>query len=148
MAEKGAKKTITEAQDKAAKILEMAQERALEILNKSRIDLENRNDKLETRLDKIEEKEVTDFRKSLEQVTTDLRGEASVVVGQRVDEEFAKAREEIKGYKEMREKEIDGKVDQILKQVVYEVVGKTLNNDDHRELILKSLEEAKKQHVF
>lgn len=143
-----AKKIETEAQERAEKVLRQAQEKALEILEKVRLDMENRNEKLEIRLDKAEEKEITDFKKALVGITTDLQGEAATVVGQKIDEEFDRAKLEIEGYKAQKLKEIDAKTTEIIKDVTRQVLGKALDTTKHSALVAAALEEAKIAHVL
>lgn len=137
-----------QAQERAEKVLRQAQDRALEILEKARLDTENRNEKLEIRLDKAEEKEITDFKKALVGITAGLQGGAATAVGQKIDEEFARARLEIQGYKNQRLKEIDAKVVDIIKDVTRRTLGKALDTTKHTALIAAALEEAKTAHVL
>lgn len=143
-----AKKIETEAQERAEKVLRQAQDKALEILEKTRIDVEARSQKLDDRLDRAEEKEIQDFGKALVGITTDLQGEAATVVGQKVDEEFARVKLEIEGYKAQKLKEIDAKASEIIKDVTRQVLGKALDTAKHSALVAAALEEAKIAHVL
>lgn len=143
-----AKKIEAVAQETAGRVLRQAQERALEILEKTRLDVESRNEKLEIRLNKVEEKEMQDFGKALAGITADLQGEAATVVGQKIDEEFARAKLEIDGYKTQKLKEIDAKTTEIIKDVTRQVLGKALDTTKHSALVAAALEEAKIAHVL
>lgn len=142
------KKIVNEAEGRAEKVLRQAQDRALEILEKARLDTEARNEKLEVRLDRAEEKEITGFKQALVGISADLRGEAATVVGQKVDEEFARAKLEIEGYKIQKLKEIDGKASEIIKDVTRKALGKALDMTKHTALVMAALEEAKTAHVL
>ncbi len=141
-------KVLRQAQDKAGNVLRQAQDRALEILERARLDTEARSEKLEVRLDRAEEKEITDFKKALVGITADLQGEVATVVGQKIDEEFSRARLEIQGYKDQRLKEIDAKAVDIIKDVTRRTLGKALDMAKHTALIAAALEEAKLAHVL
>ena len=143
-----AEKVLRQAQEKAENVLRQAKDRALDILEKYRLDTENRNEKLEIRLDKVEEKEMQDFKKAVVNVASELQGEAATVVGQKIDEEFAKARLEIQGYKAQKLKEIDAKATEIIKDVTRKALGKALDTAKHTALIAAALEEAKLAHVL
>ena len=58
--------------------------------------------------------------------------------------EFDKVREEIAAYKEERVKKIDDSAKGVLEEVARDVLGKTMNAQDHEELILKSLDSIKR----
>ncbi len=143
-----AKRIENEAQEKAERVLRQAQDRALEILEKARIDTEARSQELGVRLDRVEEKEMQDFRKALVGVTADLQGEAATAVGQKIDEEFAQAKLEIQRYKDQRLKEIDAKAVDIIKDVTRRTLGKALDTTKHTALITGALEEARLTHVL
>ena len=136
-----AKKIEREAKERAERLLRQAQDRALEILEKARLDVENRNEKLEIRLDKAEEKEIADFKKAAGQATP-------VIMGRKIDEEFARAKLEIDGYKTQKLKEIDDKASEIIKDVTRQVLGKALDTTKHSALVAAALEEAKIAHVL
>jgi len=136
------------AKRKAERIVEEAQERALKVLGEARLGAENRNKKLETRLDRIEEKEVREFRKTLEDVATSVEGEATVVVGQKIDEEVAKARVEIEKYKTQKIKQVDDSIGEIVKETVRKVLGKGITALEHKDLVVQALQEAKENHVL
>lgn len=139
---------VLAAKRKAERIINEAQERALKVLGEARLGAENRNKKLEGRLDRIEEKEMKDFRKTLNQVATSVEGEATAVVGQKIDEEVAKARVEIEKYKTQKIKQVDENIGEIVKETVRKVLGKGVTALEHKELVLQALREAKENHVL
>ncbi|MEK7154766.1 MAG: hypothetical protein AAB697_01410 [Patescibacteria group bacterium] len=136
------------AKRKAERIINEAQERALKVLGEARLGAENRNKKLETRLDRIEDKEVREFKKALGDVATSVEGEATVVVGQKIDEEVAKARVEIEKYKQLKLKQVDDNIGEIVKETVKKVLGKGITALEHKDLVLQALQEAKENHVL
>ncbi|KKU02757.1 MAG: Ribonuclease Y [Candidatus Amesbacteria bacterium GW2011_GWB1_47_26] len=134
-------KMVDEAQDKAAKILRQAQDKAVQILEKARLDTENRNEKLEIRLDRVEEKEMREFKKTLGQTTAG-------VMRQKVDEEIMAAQAQIEGYKVKKMQEVDAQAQEMVRQVTRAVLGKALDTSKHTALITAALEEAKTAHVL
>jgi len=139
---------VAGAKRKAEKIMAEAQDRALRVLEEARLGAENRNKKLETRLDRIEEKEVREFKKTLGDVATSVEGEATAVVGQKIDEEVAKARVEIEKYKAQKFKQVDDNIGEIVKETVKKVLGKGITALEHKDLVVQALQEAKENHVL
>ena len=134
-------KMVDEAQDKAAKILRQAQDKAVQILEKARLDTENRNEKLEIRLDRAEEKQVAEFKKAV--------GDAApAILGRKIDEEFVRAKAEIGEYRKQKETEIALRAEELVRQVAKQALGKGLDMEKHKALIVAALEEAKSAHVL
>ena len=132
---------LKQAQEKAEKVLRQAQDKALEILERARMDTEARSQELGVRLDRAEEKEIADFKKAVGEATP-------VIMGRKIDEEFDRAKEEIEGYKTQRLKDIDAKAMKIIKDVTRSALGKALDTEKHKTLIMAALEEAKSAHVL
>ena len=65
-----------------------------------------------------------------------------------VEETYKRVEEEIKGYKTKRLSQVDTEIFEIISLVSEEVLGKAISTKEHEDLILKSLEDAKKQNVF
>ena len=94
-------------------------------------------------------------RATLEEISKSTR-EASVaeVKGMssffktKVDEEYTKIQSELEKYKKDRLKEIDENKNQIIKDMSTKVLGEAIDTDKHQELIMKALEEAKKENVL
>jgi hypothetical protein len=55
---------------------------------------------------------------------------------------------ELSEYKKTRLQQIDTTVSQIIQKASQEIINKSISLDDHKELVLKSLEIAKKEGVF
>jgi len=55
---------------------------------------------------------------------------------------------EVERYKEMRFKELDKGIFEIVKEISKKVIGKEINVEEHEKLVTKTLEEAKQQNVF
>lgn len=61
---------------------------------------------------------------------------------------YAKIEKEIESYKQARIGKINETVFEIIQQVALRVIGKSLTQRDHGELVIKSLDEAKKENVL
>ncbi|KKU28145.1 MAG: hypothetical protein UX80_C0035G0008 [Candidatus Amesbacteria bacterium GW2011_GWA2_47_11b] len=132
---------LKQAQEKAEKVLRQAQDKALEILERARMDTENRNEKLEIRLDRAEEKQVAEFKKAV--------GDAApAILGRKIDEEFVRAKAEIGEYRKQKETEIALRAEELVRQVAKQALGKGLDMEKHKALIVAALEEAKSAHVL
>lgn len=59
-----------------------------------------------------------------------------------------KAQDEIQLYKENQMEGIDAEVQAIIDRVAPEVLGKTINLDEHEQLVWKALEKAKREGIF
>lgn len=89
----------------------------------------------------IVSREMQDFTKTLKGETVD----AHTIMRERIEQEYAKAEEEILAYKQAQLKKIDDSVYPLLKNVVSLVVGKTLTTSDHEELIMQAITEATRE---
>lgn len=73
---------------------------------------------------------------------------AESLLEQRIAAEYQKAEKEISYYKELKVKKLDTSIYELLQDVSMKIFGKTLNIQDHQDLVMKALEEAKKDGVF
>lgn len=85
-------------------------------------------------------RELKDFKDTLEKETID----SQKIVGQKIEEEFKKAEEDLRLYKEARLKKIDESIFELLKTISEMTIGKTLNPQQHEELIIEALEKVKR----
>ena len=136
------------ARKRAVKIVDEAQSRALQILGEARLDTEARSKKLEARLDRMEDKEMTAFKKSVAGISQNIEGEALAVVGQKVDEEVEKAKAAVEEYKAAKIAAIDIRAGEAIRMVTAKVLGKALDLAQHKQLVKQAIEEAKKENVF
>lgn len=61
---------------------------------------------------------------------------------------FSKIEQDLIEYKNLRIKELDKKINQLTIDTTKKIIGKSINNSQQEEIILNSLEEAKKINVF
>jgi len=65
-----------------------------------------------------------------------------------VTDAYKKAEMEVENYKNVRMREIDESIVMILKEVARKVLAKEISQEEHEKLVLKALEQAKRQGVF
>lgn len=65
------------------------------------------------------------------------------LLGNRVEKEFADADQTLKQYKELQMKKVDESIYPVLAYVSKQVIGKTLPLDQHEQLVIAAIEEAK-----
>jgi F0F1-type ATP synthase membrane subunit b/b' len=73
---------------------------------------------------------------------------ASSAAKAQVDNAYKKAEMEVESYKLQRLKQIDDSIISILEEVSRKVLAKQISHDEHEKLVMKALDEAKRQHVF
>lgn len=80
------------------------------------------------------------YKKLLHQQTFD----AERIAQKRIQEEYAKLEKEIQQRKEERFKELDDNIYKVLSKVSKDIIGKSIDTYNQQDLILKSLDQAKK----
>jgi len=93
-------------------------------------------------------KEATVEIQTMRQTLTQEIANAQVVTRKAIEDSLSKVGEEIEAYKKARFERIDSAVIDIIRQVSQRVIGKSLSTEEKEDLIIKSLEEAKKENVF
>lgn len=88
--------------------------------------------------------EIRKFKNIIEQETIS----SQKMIGNKVDHEYSLAKKDIEVYRQDKLKLIDEKIYEILERISRIVMGKALDLSDHEQLIIQSLEEAKKGEVF
>lgn len=89
-------------------------------------------------------KEINSFRDSVERLTVS----SEALVKKKIDSDYETAKKEIESYKENELKKIDNGIYALLEKISMLALGKALNLSDQEDLIIKSLEKAKKEGVF
>ena len=88
--------------------------------------------------------EIQAMRATLQQEVAKTHAETKKAI----DEVYKRVEEEIKVYKERKLKKVDEQALEIVKQVSSDVLGKAIDAKQHEELVIKALEEAKRQGTF
>ena len=73
---------------------------------------------------------------------------AKELIGRRVEAQFEQVESQVQAYKRQRLEKADEEVTKMLAEISRKVLAKALSQDEHRELVIQALEEAKKKHVF
>lgn len=90
------------------------------------------------------QKEIVDFRQILRKETLD----AQRFVGEKINQEFEKAKAEIGEYKKTELGKIDNSINRVVGKVLQSVTGKLISFRDHEDLITEALNQAKQDGAF
>jgi len=74
--------------------------------------------------------------------------ESEKLVEEKVNKDYQKVKEEIQKYRDEEMAKTDQSVFNVLKDVSTQVLGHALSMEEHRDLVLDALEEAKKRNLF
>lgn len=88
--------------------------------------------------------EIDVFRNSLQQEVVKSKDE----IRKAIAEAFQKADSEVESYKKARMQQVDKEILVMVRRVAEKVLAKEIGIDEHEKLVLKALEEAKKQGIF
>lgn len=154
------------ARDKAIKIIEEARDKAVLILNDAKLSAVNNQQDLDSKLSLVAEQQVDVYKDMLQKVSKNIEEEAvdeitefrkvleNEVVGteqnvsQKIEAEYAEVNKKIAEYKEEKLREFDKRAEMVVKEFVKTVLGKSLSEDIHMDLIKQALEEAKRNNVL
>jgi len=168
---------LQEAQDKSVKIIEEANLKSKDIISKAEVFLTNYNSSLKQELSKSTQIYVQKYQqalsltqqesiKVLQNIPEDIKkvliqeiasiraaiqtevGKAEVDARNLVVEAYRKAESEVANYKNERIKQVDDAVVMILRDVARKVLSKEISKEEHEKLVLKALDEARKENVF
>ena len=90
------------------------------------------------------DKEMDEFRDTLHEETVEMREKVEA----KSEAEYQKIEKELELYKARRLKVLDETIYDILHDVSKQVFGEALSMEEHQELVMKALEEAKQNNVF
>jgi len=88
--------------------------------------------------------DIAEFKDALKKETLSARE----VIRNNVNLEFEKIEDEIKNYKESRIAQSDEIVNEIIKEVTKNVLAKSISSEDHKDLIVNALKDAKRKNVL
>ncbi|NTU46076.1 hypothetical protein HGA88_00425 [Candidatus Roizmanbacteria bacterium] len=161
---------VQEATTEATRMLDGSKEtrfEALEKINTALQELAQQNQKLfeinseqlrrelEEALKKAGEESVAVFHRSMEKVAQEAESQTKGVensmndyMKSKLDSEFAAIKEELIHYKEEEMKAFKIRLENNVKDLALEILGKTLSLEDHDTLIVAALEKANKEGLF
>ena len=150
------KQDITkEMQDSLQKVAEetvkMVQGRSAEsekefrtIVDEIKTDFAKEAEKKLSAIEQVTLQETSDFKDVLREETI----KSQIIIGKKIGEDFNSVQNELVEYKKQKLSEIDKNIQVITKQVVEEVLGKSIPLPIQQELVISSLEKAKKTGLF
>lgn len=154
------------ARHKAVTIIEEARDKAMEVLEEARIEAESKRDSMSRKLDGVGDKELQDYKLVLQNISKAIEDgaqkemmefrktlevetvEAQKVIGQRIESEYSQMLAEVEEEKKRRLADLERKLTAVIKQAASTVVGKSLIPEEHTQLIIDSLMEAKQRNVL
>ncbi len=174
---KEAEAQLSKAGKTAERIIEEARLKASEIIKGTQVFSTETKDKMAGELNRVSTEHINNFKKALTDakaetvavltsVSKDLKTQAVAEVGsfkgslqkeiqsahvalkEAVNEGYRKVEEELGNYRQARMRQVDETIFEILREVSRRVLGKAISLDEHEELAIKALEEAKKENVL
>lgn len=95
----------------------------------------------------IETSAKSDFAKYKEAVQKQTF-EAETIAEERIKQEYEKLEIEIRELKEKRLQELNSNIDNMIQNISKDIIGKSLSLSDHEDLIIKALDQAKKDGIL
>ena len=89
-------------------------------------------------------REMQEFKKTLEMETLD----AQKIIGKRIEDQYTNLTRDLEDYRLRKLDDLNNKIFEALKTVSRRVLGKTLSVDDHADLVIKALEEARHEQLI
>lgn len=168
---------LTSATLRAQKLLENANSEARDVVKNASIYLKSEEGKIAKEIQKAADTNTKIFQEAVDQIKNDSLRQLSVLpqdikllmvssvdnfrlglqeelvkaqaqASQTVMNSFKKAQEEIDNYKKEKEKKIDEGALKLIAQLSKRVLGKDISLEEHEKMVVKALEEAKKQGFF
>ncbi|OGC98693.1 hypothetical protein A2W16_01305 [Candidatus Amesbacteria bacterium RBG_16_48_31] len=154
------------ARQRAENIISEARNRALSILEEVKLDAGKEEEGVREKLDEVARLQVIDYKNKLHNISNyierRLNEEADnfrialetetigtqQAVAKKINDKYARLEQELEEYKKHRWEEIESKLAEIIKQVSQKVLGKSLGVQEHSDLIIQALEEAKRKNVI
>ena len=134
-------KKIEKAEKKAEKILDKALDKGEELIFDAQKYSHTLSSQVEALMKKLEASYLAVFEKELQKNLGELT--------QKLErEQLSTISTELKAYKETQMKHIDALVLEKVNQMAREVLGRSLLDREHEELVVAALKKAREQHVF
>lgn len=161
-----ASKILEEAQARANVILQESQ--SFQLLLKQNLDKQlttanqSYNNSYQAVLTTVKEESIKNIGNISQEIKTEISTEIDQVLNSLKEEMIksqasaieslklglAKSEQDIKLYKDEMYKKIDQSILKIIQTVSFQVIGKTINLEDHEELVIKALTSAKRQGII
>lgn len=142
------KETLEKTHRKAMNILDEAREEAAKIIKEARIGAVAHREKLTAKMDAalsaVANREINDFKNALEAETINIEK----AVGQKIAARYEEVNREVEAYKVKQIAGADEKINKAIAQILQKILSKTISPREHQELVIKALEEARKNGLF
>ena len=157
---------MSAARQKAVRLVSQARDQAIQIMSRARISADGDKVRLQQRLNEISASQLREFQKLISNISKDIESDAvkeigefkqaleletvqsQRVVAEKIQDEYQRMQAELDQAKKEKLALLEVKIKEIIAEVVKQVAGKTIAIEDHEELVIKALEEAKKQHAI
>lgn len=133
---------------KAEAVLAEAVEKSGEILGETEIFREKLEQNLKNVFEMAISKNVAKLEKDSEEVREVFKASFEKILGRKVDQAIATAQGQIDDYKATQIEGLEEKVQEKVQELAKEVLGKAISLSEHEDLVMKSLEKAKKEGIL
>lgn len=159
-------KLHAEAQKRAERVMEEARNKAKEIISQAQISGEDLQKQLSRMIDEADKGHIGEYKEKLHKISQYIESnlqeqtgefrkvlEAETVAAQqiaasKVEGQYKQIQQELEDYRQKRLNEIETKLREAVEAGLRKVAGEMISVDGRQALIIKGLEEAKKQNVF
>ena len=174
---KESQQIIEQAHTEANKLIDQGSRKAQEIIGQAQMFQTNQSNAIAQALQKASQDYLTEYQKLLkmsgeevnkmiQNVSPDIKSqlahemdslrdvfskqltESQKELKEQVLGLYKTAEEEVRNYKVERMAQVEKTILEIIEEVTMNVVGKQITSDEHEKLVMKALEEAKRQKVF
>lgn len=160
-----AEKLMSAARRRAMDILEGAKTTALQIMEKAQVEATTTGGVMGEEVKRVTDEELKEYKLVLQNISKGIESgamreledfkkvletetvEVQKSVAEKVEQKYKEVSAEIEKYKADQIQSLNNHAGQIIKDVVFKVIGKLISPEEHAQLITAALEEAKKQHV-
>lgn len=129
-------------------ILQRARRKALKTIASAEILRDNRQAQMRARLQEISAGNLRKFEETVSNISKDVKAKTLTEVAQFRQTLLEQARQEIQAYKSQEVQKVTQKLPQIIRQVIYQVAGKSISLTDQEQLVYQALADAQKQNFF
>ncbi len=150
----------------AGRLLKEARARAAVIIGEAKVDAEKWQSVLDLEMNKITSGQLQEYKETIHSISKNIAGDMAKEaaefkealemetlgvereVAERLKTEYQTAEAEVAEYKRLKIAEINEKTKKALEKIGGQLLGKVFSVKEHEELILKTIDEARKQNVF
>lgn len=139
---------LLEAQTKASEIIKNAQIKSQEFLNASEVFSGEFREKFQQSILAGSNQIISSISKDVSAAVQSEMKAFGQSLNKSIDTLVTKTNSDLEAYKKHAVEDLNAKIFKIVEQTTKKAIGKTLTKSEHEAIILKALEEAKKQNVL